>query len=72
MVLSPVLSSRRKTPLFSPHALRHRRISLWHLQGVPWAEIGRRVGQRSLAVTADTYSHALLDAAEINRTELLV
>jgi integrase len=24
-------------PLFSPHDLRHRRISLLHLRGVPWA-----------------------------------
>jgi integrase len=39
-------------PLFSPHDLRHRRISLLHLRGVPWARIGAFVGQRNLAVTA--------------------
>ena len=28
-----------------------------HLAGVPWARIGEHVGQRNLAVTANTYSH---------------
>jgi hypothetical protein len=58
-------------PRFSPHALRHRRISLLHKDGVSWAEIGDRVGQRSRLVTADTYTHALLDYREIDRAELL-
>ena len=40
-------------PLFSPHDLRHRRISLLHLRACPWAEIGEFVGQRNLAVTAE-------------------
>ena len=48
-------------PVFSPHDLRHRRISLWHLAGVPWARIGEHVGQRDLAVTANTYTHVLSD-----------
>jgi hypothetical protein len=39
-------------PLWSPHDLRQRRVSLLHLRGVPWARIGERVGQRNLAVTA--------------------
>ena len=50
-------------PMFSPHALRHRRISLLHRQGMSWAEIGERMGQRSKLVTADTYTHALIDSA---------
>jgi integrase len=58
-------------PLFSPHDLRHRRISLMHLRGVPWARIGEYVGQRSLAVTADTYTHVLLDETELDYTTLL-
>lgn len=49
------------TPLFSPHDLRHRRISLWHREGVPWANIGQRVGQRDLSTTADTYTHVILE-----------
>jgi integrase len=53
------------TPTWSPHDLRHRRISLWHRQGETWALIGARVGQRSLSVTADTYTHVLLDDREL-------
>jgi integrase len=58
-------------PLFSPHDLRHRRISLLHLRGVPWARIGEFVGQRDLAVTANTYSHVLLDETELDYEHLL-
>lgn len=58
-------------PLWSPHDLRHRRISLLHLRGVPWARIGEFVGQRSLAVTADTYTHVLTDETELSYAELL-
>jgi hypothetical protein len=29
-------------PVFSPHDLRHRRISLMRLAGVPWARIGEQ------------------------------
>jgi integrase len=58
-------------PHFSPHALRHRRISLLHRQGRSWAEIGDMVGQRSRIVTADRYTHALVDYREINRARLL-
>jgi hypothetical protein len=45
-------------PLFSPHDLRHRRISLLHLRGMPWARIGEFVGQRSLSVTGVTSAFA--------------
>jgi integrase len=58
-------------PLFSPHDLRHRRISLLHLGGVPWARIGEAMGQRSLAVTADTYTHVLTDERELDYAGLL-
>lgn len=57
-------------PAFSPHDLRHRRISLLHLSGVPWARIGEGVGQRNLAVTANTYSHVLVDEAELDYAKL--
>jgi integrase len=59
------------TPSFSPHGLRHRRISLLHLQGVPWARIGEHVGQRSLRTTADTYTHVLVDDAELDYDVML-
>jgi integrase len=58
-------------PTFSPHDLRHRRISLEHLRGVPWARIGEHVGQRNLAVAANTYSHVLADEAELDYAEML-
>ena len=57
-------------PLHSPHDLRHRRISLWHMQGVPLAQVGAWVGQRNLSVTADTYTHVITDN-EIDRGALL-
>jgi integrase len=58
-------------PVFSPHDLRHRRISLLHHQGMSWAEIGAKVGQRNLSTTADIYTHVLMDYREIDRFKLL-
>jgi integrase len=58
-------------PLWSPHDLRHRRISLLHLRGMPWARIGEFVGQRNLAVTANTYTHVLIDESEVDYGALL-
>jgi integrase len=58
-------------PLWSPHDLRHRRISLLHLRGVPWARIGEFVGQRDLTVTANTYTHVLSDETELDYATLL-
>ena len=57
-------------PLWSPHDLRHRRISLLHLRGVPWARIGEHAGQRNLAVTANTYTHVLVDETELDYAAL--
>jgi hypothetical protein len=42
------------------------RISLLHLAGVPWARIGEHVGQRNLAVTANTYTHAMVAEDELD------
>jgi integrase len=58
-------------PAFSPHDLRHRRISLLHLAGVPWARIGEHVGQRNLAVTANTYTHVMVAEDELDYENLL-
>ena len=44
---------------------------LLHHQGVSWAAIGARVGQRNISTTADTYTHVLMDYREIDRPELL-
>jgi integrase len=59
-------------PAFSPHDLRHRRISLLHRQGRSWAEIARFVGQRKLSITADTYTHVLVDETELDYAGLLL
>jgi len=58
-------------PIWSPHDLRHRRISLLHLRGVPWARIAEFVGQRKLSVTADTYTYVLVDETELDYGKLL-
>jgi len=57
-------------PTFSPHDLRHRRISLLHEQGVSWARIGEGVGQRNLAITANTYTHVIANG-EVDYAELI-
>jgi hypothetical protein len=44
---------------------------LLHLRGVPWARIGEQVGQRNLAVTANTYTHVLTDESELDYQALL-
>jgi integrase len=59
-------------PVWSPHDLRHRRISLLHLRGEPWARIAEWVGQRKLSVTADTYTHVLVDETELDYAALVV
>jgi integrase len=46
-------------PHYHPHDLGHRRISLWHGQGIPAREIGDRVGQRQIAVTLDVDTHVM-------------
>jgi hypothetical protein len=38
---------------------------------VPWARIGEHVGQRDLAVTANTYTHVLTDETELDYPELV-
>jgi hypothetical protein len=59
--------SGHRDALVVAHDLRHRRLSVWHMAGVPVAEMARRVGQRKLSVTLDTYSHVVLDRREIDR-----
>jgi integrase len=43
-------------PRFSPHDLRHRRLSLWHGQGVPAKELAARAGHSKASMTLDVYS----------------
>ncbi len=46
---------------WSPYQLRHRRISVWHREGIPFVEIAHRVGHSRTSLTADVYSHVLVD-----------
>jgi integrase len=41
------------TPAFSPHDLRHRRATLWHLAGVPVAEAAGWLGHSSAGAPQD-------------------
>jgi integrase len=51
-------------PHFHPHDLRHRRLSLWHGQGVPAKELAERAGHARASMTLDVYSHVMpLDEA---------
>jgi integrase len=58
-------------PAFSPHDLRHRRVSLLHLGGMPWARIGELVGHDDLVTTAWTYTHVVADERELDYDKLL-
>lgn len=55
--------SRLLHPLFAVYTCK--------TDGETWAEIGAKVGQRNLSVTADRYTHAMLDYGEIDRARLL-
>ena len=58
-------------PSFSPHDLRHRRVTLLHLAGMPWARIGELVGHDDLMTTARTYTHVVADERELDYSSLL-
>jgi len=58
-------------PAFSPHDLRHRRVSLLHLCGMPWARIGELVGHDDLMTTARVYTHVVADEAELDYVGLI-
>lgn len=59
-------------PSFSPHDLRHRRVSLLHLAGMPLARIGDLVGHGDIVTTARTYTHVLIDEAELDYAALVL
>ncbi len=58
-------------PTFSPHDLRHRRVSLLHLGGMPWARIGELVGHGDIVTTARVYTHVVASEAELDYAEVL-
>ena len=54
-------------PAFSPHDLRHRRVSPMHAQGVSWAaRIGEQVGHDDIATTSRVYTHVVADERELD------
>jgi integrase len=46
---------------YSPHDLRHRRISLWVAQGFDPVAVKTWAGHAKTSMTLDTYSHVILD-----------
>lgn len=58
------------TPAFSPHDLRHRRATLWHLGGVPVAEAAGWLGH-SPQEHLKTYAHVVLDRSEVDYRSLI-
>jgi integrase len=48
-----------KIPRYSPHDLRHRRITRWHQSGVPARELAERAGHARASMSLDVYSHVM-------------
>ena len=46
-------------PAYSPHDLRHRRITIWHHGGMPTKEIQGRVGHSRASTTLDVYASVM-------------
>jgi integrase len=63
-----------KVPHYSPHDLRHRRITIWHHSGVVARELAERAGHARPSMSLDVYSHVMpLDEVRLDRVrDLLV
>jgi integrase len=46
-------------PHYSPHSLRHRRITVWHQSGVVARELAERAGHARASMSLDVYSHVM-------------
>lgn len=57
-------------PAFSPHDLRHRRATLWHLSGVPAIEAASWLGH-SAQEHLRTYAHVVIDRTELDYAPVL-
>jgi integrase len=44
---------------YSPHSLRHRRITIWHQSGVPARELAERAGHARASMSLDVYSDVM-------------
>ena len=59
-----------KVPHYSPHSLRHRRITIWHQSGVPARELAERAGHSKPSMSLDVYSH-VMPADEVHADKFL-
>jgi integrase len=63
-------------PVFSPHDLRHRRITIWHHDGIPARALAERVGHSQATTTLNVYSHVMppgeVPAGELRRRVAVV
>lgn len=67
------LCERSALPHCTPHQLRHRRISLWHFNGVPARELADRAGHSKPSMSLDVYSHFIVpDEVDPTTLEALV
>ena len=65
--------STAKVPHYSPHSLRHRRITIWHQSGVPARELAERAGHARPSMSLDVYSHVMpADEVSADRFEALL
>jgi integrase len=58
-----------KIPNYTPHDLRHRRITLWHQSGVPARELAERAGHSKPSMSLDVYTH-VMPVAELGEEKL--
>ena len=57
-----------KIPHYSPHDLRHRRLTLWHQSGVPARELAERAGHSKPSMSLDIYTHVMpVDEVPVER-----
>jgi integrase len=62
-----------KIPNYSPHDLRHRRITVWHQSGVVARELAERAGHARASMSLDVYSHVMpLNEVPVERWERLI
>jgi integrase len=54
-----------KIPHYTPHDLRHRRLTLWHQSGVPARELAERAGHSKPSMSLDVYTH-VMPVAEVS------
>jgi integrase len=57
-------------PAFSPHDLRHRRISLLLRGGIDPVTVSRHVGHAKASMSLDTYGHVLVEDGELDYAAL--